>query len=286
MRSLFLVAGLLGCVAAARADVPPAEVRRQVSDELKKWKESKKLPPGDDGERAAARERLDRIIEAETRRDLENEDFDRRLRRPGEEKASEGRPPRERTPPPETRPAPDSRPAPPPSRAGAGAAAGKAIFWTVVIVVVGALLAGLVYLLLTAPRSEKEEAETAGNTEIRRREAAGELPVVHRDPDEWLADARRLAAQGRFLEALRCLLLASLERLHRARAIDWEKARTNRECLRQFRGEPQPRARFAALVDAFDVAVYGRAPVREAEYLRAEEEARELGREVPVEGVG
>jgi hypothetical protein len=116
-------------------------------------------------------------------------------------------------------------------------------------------------------------------------ERGGAAPPILRDPEEWLAEARRLAAAGRWIEALRCLLFASLERLHRMRFIDYQRARTNRECVRAFTGPDARRVPFGALVDAFDIAVYGQRPFGAADYAQAEAAARELGKGDAHEGV-
>ena len=69
------------------------------------------------------------------------------------------------------------------------------------------------------------------------------------------------------------------------RFIDYQRARTNRECVRAFTGPDASREPFGQLVDAFDVAVYGQRPFGAADYARAEAAARELGKGDAHEGV-
>ncbi|MBI2923218.1 MAG: DUF4129 domain-containing protein, partial [Planctomycetes bacterium] len=206
-----------------------------------------------------ARERLDRILREET-----YEEREEAPERPSEEREPrETRPPRERSAPRE--PAP--RPAAP-------AGGGSGVLWTILILVTAFVLALAIWAFLTWLRerrgAKKGGAEAAAKKKPGAEEGPNAAPPERREPEEWLSEARRLAAAGRHAEALRCLLHASMERLHRARYIDYEHARTNRECLRQFRGEPVRRDAFAGVVDAFDVTFYGRRPFGAEDYLRTE----------------
>lgn len=165
-----------------------------------------------------------------------------------------------------------------PSGPSGGGGGGAGVLWMILILICAVVLALAIYAFLTYWRDRRLGA--AGTTQASpagaKAPAGGAAPPERRDPEEWLREARRLAAEGRHAEALRCLLHAAMERLHRARAIDYERARTNRECLRLFRGEPQRRDAFATLVDAFDFTFYGKRPFGAADYVRVEANAMTL----------
>jgi hypothetical protein len=273
----------LSLAAAAAPPVPPARptpdqqresdraLRKDSGDpafdeEYRKWRESSRRE--DD---APFRERVDRILREDTRRD-EGGPLPARAE-PKEEPAEvkkERKPERPREEPVE---APES---------GTGSFNFAPVLWTILILVAAGVLAMAIYAGFTAwqQRSRKADGPEAADAPASASADGGAAPPVRREPDEWLAEARRLAAAGRWLEALRCLLFASLERLHRARLVDYERARTNRECVRAFKGPEDRRVLFGSLVDAFDGTVYGALPFGAAEYSRAEVAARELGRGV------
>lgn len=281
MRSALLALWLAGAAFAQEAPLAPKpmddDARRaedralraqsgsaEYDEALKRWKAER----GAGGDDRAMRERLDRILREETTRDLD------------------------RTPPPEKEEQPESEPGkpkeresrPPPSGgSGIGSASsaglGSAIY-VVLILLAALILAFAIYAIVMAVMRARHKPAVPETGEVAEagEDRSGAAPPVLRDPDAWLAEARRHAAAGRWLEALRCLLFASLERLHRSRFIDYTRARTNRECVRTFTGPEARRAPFGALVDEFDLAVYGQHPVGAADYARAEAAARELGK--------
>ncbi len=268
------------CLAGAALAAPPAgeEARREedralreqaakaeYEEALKRWQEQR----GAGGDDRAMRERLDRILREETTRDA--------IRAKPPEK-EEVRPERE----PERREEPQRSSSPPPS-AGIGSASSSSLaslMYFFLILVAAIVLAFATYAIVMAVMHARRRPPVEGNGETPEdaEERGGAAPPVVRDPEAWLADARRHAAAGRWLDALRCLLFASLERLHRARFIDYTRARTNRECVRAFTGPEERRAPFRSLVDEFDLAVYGQQPVGAEDYARAEAAARELGK--------
>lgn len=212
----------------------------------------------------AARERLDRILREETYEERDREappPSEPEFPKPEDGDAGRGR----ERPPPREISEPRSRPA------GGG---GSGILWTILILVTAVVLALAIWAFLTWLRERRGAKKGEAAAVAAKKPGAGDgpsaAPPERREPEEWLSEARRLAAAGRHAEALRCLLHASMERLHRARYIDYERARTNRECLRNFRGEAVRRDAFAGVVDAFDLTFYGRRAFGAADYARTE----------------
>ncbi len=183
---------------------------------------------------------------------------------------------------------PEARPAGrAPGSGGSGVVAAfmKLVLWTLFILVGAVLLAMAVQGAIAAWRERRgrEEVKREAPAPSRVPAAGAAGPPVRRDPEAWLADARKWAAEGRFRDALRCLLFASMERLHRARLIDFERARTNREVLRRFLGTEEARGAFTQLVSAFDGAMYGGRPFGARQWEESESVARRLLAGVPDE---
>lgn len=282
MRSAFWLL-VLACAAAAQGRPPERDEDRRAEDNrlrggqaapefgeaLQKWERSRGAAGGD----RAMRERLDRILREETTRDATPPPpRERRVEKGEEPKAG-----RE-----------SKRSAAPPAPSGGGGAAPVVanLMWALLILLAAAVLAFAIYAITMAVLNARRRPPVAAENAERapEEERGGAAPPILRDPEEWLAEARRLAAAGQWLQALRCLLFASLERLHRSRFIDYTRARTNRECVRAFAGPEERRAPFRALVDEFDVAVYGGRAFGAPDYARAEAAARELGKEEAHEG--
>lgn len=282
MRSALWLLVLAGA-AAAQGQAPARDEDRRMEDNrlrgeqagaeygeaVQKWERSRGAAGGD----RAMRDRLDRILREETTRDA-TPPPPREKRVERREDGRSGSEPRRQPPP------------APSSGGGVPVSAIGNLMWAVLILLAAAVLAFAIYAITMAvlnsrkrPAAKGESAEPAPEEE-----RGGAAPPILRDPEEWLAEARRLAAAGQWLQALRCLLFASLERLHRSRLIDYTRARTNRECVRAFAGPEERRAPFRALVDEFDVAVYGGRAFGAADYARAEAAARALGKEEAHEG--
>ena len=98
--------------------------------------------------------------------------------------------------------------------------------------------------------------------------AAGEpvLDALSRPTVEWSDDADRLAAQGRFREAIRSLYLALLSALHRRGAIDYHPALSNWDYCDHFRGGAGELPPFRELTLRFDFGWYGRLGADEPGY--------------------
>ena len=133
---------------------------------------------------------------------------------------------------------------------------GPAFFITlggIFVIVVG------VFLFLTRRRDREAIARAVGP-------AAEVIPDPRdRAPDDWLAEAASLAAQGRHAEALRALYLATLVALDRRAWIRFEPSLTNWQYLRQLPAG-STRDDFRVLTRTFDVKVYGEEPAGEADY--------------------
>jgi hypothetical protein len=131
-------------------------------------------------------------------------------------------------------------------------------------------------LALLGWRSRRRTPPAPTPAEPARTEAALGLDALAREPGDWRAEAEALAARGEYREALRRIYLAVLVALHRRRAIEYERHRTNWEYLRGFRGAAAAKAVFRALTQAFDFAWYGRRPLDGAAYGQFAARAAEL----------
>jgi hypothetical protein len=155
------------------------------------------------------------------------------------------------------------------------------IFWGLLLVVLAALVVWWVVRAFAARTlSEAEpdaDGDPAGGFGAARKGVLG-LDPLSRTPDAWLAEADRLAAEGRYREALRAAYLALLARLHRARAIDYQPTRTNWDHARAFRGPEDARQTFVDLTRSFDRAWYGARGVAPEDYRRVRDGALTLGR--------
>ncbi len=103
------------------------------------------------------------------------------------------------------------------------------------MVLLGALAAAAVVLLVLLGRSLFRRGQQ------RAREGAvdriARSSPVHRDPDEAEREAARLAGEGRFVEAVRLLYLATFVRLHRRSGRPFDPSLTPGENLSAFGGE-------------------------------------------------
>jgi hypothetical protein len=70
-----------------------------------------------------------------------------------------------------------------------------------------------------------------------------------------------MAARGNYREAVRCLYLALLSRLHRDGAITYDVTLSNWDYLRHFKGQREWLPPFRELTRRFDFAWYGNVPV-------------------------
>ncbi|MBS1728502.1 MAG: DUF4129 domain-containing protein [Armatimonadetes bacterium] len=121
-------------------------------------------------------------------------------------------------------------------------------------VIVGVAVIGLIYLIAKIPwswtsRGKVKRARTGMLEE-------GEELLTE---DEYLANADKLIAEGRYREACRALYLASLLRIDAARIARFEPTQTNWEHLRRIEASPTRPSSFdfRPATKAFDLAWYG-----------------------------
>ncbi|MBS2030529.1 MAG: DUF4129 domain-containing protein [Deltaproteobacteria bacterium] len=115
----------------------------------------------------------------------------------------------------------------------------------------------LVYRLMTQQKPGEAESDAGGAG------GAGdgkgeELNALAKPAWVWSDEADRLAASGRFREAIRSLYLALLASMHRRGAIDYHPALSNWDYCDHFRGEPGELPPFRELTLRFDFGWYGR----------------------------
>jgi len=103
--------------------------------------------------------------------------------------------------------------------------------WIVLGALALAVLAVALFLFLR--QSDAGEPTPAPTTESLPSPDVAALEPDEQSPAELWRRAERLARQGDYLGAVRCLYLAVLTHLHRADLIRYEKTRTNGEYLRQ-----------------------------------------------------
>jgi hypothetical protein len=108
--------------------------------------------------------------------------------------------------------------------------------------------------------------------------ASGEpvLDALSRPAHVWSEDADRLAAQGRFREAIRSLYLALLSSLHRRGAIDYHPALSNWDYCAAFKGEAEQLPPFRDLTRRFDYGWYGRRGADEPGYAAFKQQVAPL----------
>jgi hypothetical protein len=83
--------------------------------------------------------------------------------------------------------------------------------------------------------------------------------ALDRSARAWRAEADALATRGRFRDAIRGAYLSVLAALHKARAIDYDRSRTNGEYVRSITSPEDARVLFRSLTRTFDEVWYGAA---------------------------
>jgi hypothetical protein len=141
---------------------------------------------------------------------------------------------------------------------GAGAVLGKVIFIVLLIVTV-VLLAGWIVKAMAMRRGP--ESADAGPGEGAEGEAAAE-------PEPKFEDATRLAAEGRYAEAVHALLLAAIRHFAERARMTVQPSRTSRELVRSLPLAPDAREAFAELVRTVELSLFGGAPVAAEDYER------------------
>lgn len=159
---------------------------------------------------------------------------------------------------------PMARPAPSwegPTSAPAGAGGGLPLATVLIFTVAAAVLGTLLYLLLRNFRPAAVALEPVKRAEqFTRTVDAEQLPMpVEVRPDDFLSEARRLHAQGKFREAVKYLYAHQLVMLDRAHHIRLEKGKTNRQYLQDLsRTAPAGvEALVQSSIESFEAAFFG-----------------------------
>jgi len=123
------------------------------------------------------------------------------------------------------------------------------------IAVLIAVLAGFLIFMLAQIRLKRKPSVDEEDGLISNEEAK-------RSADQWIREADRLASEGLFREAIRCLYLACLIRMDEQRILRFERHETNWEHLLRFRDLPSKPGTFDLhpATQKFDHAWYGLIP--------------------------
>jgi hypothetical protein len=141
---------------------------------------------------------------------------------------------------------------------GAGAVLGQVIF-IILLVVVGVLIVGWITRELLA-RRRGADPRTRPDAEASPASAV-EKPLV-------FDDASRLAAEGRYAEAVHALLLAAIRHFAERSRTAIQPSRTSRELVRLLPLGPEAREAFAELVRTVELSLFGGAAVGPEDYER------------------
>lgn len=142
------------------------------------------------------------------------------------------------------------------ARPGAGGSSPVGVVLLVLAVVAVGYLA---YHLLRRPRRRRDDDDADPEIELE----------PHRGPRQWLADAERAEAEGRWKDGIRCRFRALVEQLVEDRVVPEVAGRTSGELRADVRAvAPTAAAAFAEAADLFDRAWYGDLPTGAEEARR------------------
>ncbi|HEY4572363.1 MAG TPA: DUF4129 domain-containing protein, partial [Thermoanaerobaculia bacterium] len=141
---------------------------------------------------------------------------------------------------------------------GAGAFLGKVVFIVLVVVVALLMLGWILRELVDRRRKSVAEARPEAAT------AAAAAPALNLSFD----DASRLAAEGRYAEAVHALLLAAIRHFAERSRTAIQPSRTSRELVRTLPLGPDAREAFSELVRTVELSLFGGAPVGAEDYAR------------------
>jgi hypothetical protein len=141
---------------------------------------------------------------------------------------------------------------------GAGAVLGQVIF-IVLLVVAGVLLVGWITRELLA-RRRGADPRMAPDAEA--------SPASTPERALVFDDASRLAAEGRYAEAVHALLLAAIRHFAERSRTAVQPSRTSRELVRLLPLGPEAREAFAELVRTVELSLFGGADVGPEDYER------------------
>ncbi|HEX6903520.1 MAG TPA: DUF4129 domain-containing protein [Thermoanaerobaculia bacterium] len=139
---------------------------------------------------------------------------------------------------------------------GAGAALGKVLFIVLAVVVV--LLIVMWIGRSVAARLGRRDEAASGETA-----PASTAPV---ERELQLDDAARLAAEGRYAEAVHALLLAAIRHFAERSRTPVQPSRTSRELVRLLPLGPDAREAFSDLVRMVELSLFGGASVSAEDY--------------------
>lgn len=143
---------------------------------------------------------------------------------------------------------------------GFGALLGKVVF-TVLLVVVGVLIVAWI--------AREVMARKRGNALLKPVQTAA---IAAEGPARIAAtfdDASRLAAEGRYAEAVHALLLAAIRHFAERARTPVQASRTSRELVRVLPLPPDAREAFAELVRTVELSLFGGGEVGEEDYERS-----------------
>lgn len=150
---------------------------------------------------------------------------------------------------------------------GAGAFLARTVFLVLLVVAV-VLLA--VWLMGKIPWRRSEEETGA--------DGRGEEPAATPDREPAFEDAARLAAEGRYAEAIHALLLAAIRHFAERSRTAVQPSRTSRELIRLLPLGAETREAFSELVRDVELSLFGGAPVSMEDYERSLSRFRVLTR--------
>lgn len=152
---------------------------------------------------------------------------------------------------------------------GAGAALTRIVFMVLAVAVIALVLAWGVQALLQRVAKERQSAETGT-------EAEGDEAGPERELD--VGDATRLAAEGRYGEAIHALLLAAIQHFAARARMQVQPSRTSRELVRLLPLTGDSRAKFNELVIAVERTLFGGEPAGADDFQRSLERFRAIVR--------
>jgi Domain of unknown function (DUF4129) len=139
---------------------------------------------------------------------------------------------------------------------GAGAFLGRVIFIVLLVVVVLLVLGWILREAVDRRRKGVAQARPQAET------AETAVPQLNLSFD----DASRLAAEGRYAEAVHALLLAAIRHFAERSRTAIQPSRTSRELVRTLPLGPDAREAFAELVRTVELSLFGGAPMGAEDY--------------------
>src|SRR5262249_33755142 len=94
---------------------------------------------------------------------------------------------------------------------------------------------------------------------------------------DWLAEARRHSAQGKWREAIHCGFWAAVSRLESDGVWPPDKARTPREYLKAIPAASLSKEPFSLLTNKFEASWYGDRPTTEVDFAQFTANLERLG---------